>query len=208
MITLAIAEDHNALIDGIKFFLESEQDIEVVGYANDGRALCELVRQKRPDVVVADIRMPVMDGITATKYILKVYPDTKVIAFTMFDQDGAVHEMLAAGAKGYMLKKSSLKDLLLAIRTVYRGGTYFDPGVAASIKSKTTARPQSPLSKRQIEILKLVALGKTSQEIANQLFIGKTTVETHRKNMIRILNLKGPGELLRYALESKYKFGD
>jgi two-component system nitrate/nitrite response regulator NarL len=208
MIRLAIAEDHNALIDGIKFFLAYEDDIEVVGYANDGRTLCDLVRLKRPDVVVADIRMPVMDGITATRYILKINPDTKVIAFTMFDQDEAVHEMLAAGARGYMLKKSSLKELLFAIRTVHHGGTYYDPGVAASIKSIATSKPQSHLSKRQIEILKLVALGKTSQEIADLLFIGKTTVETHRKNMIRILNLKGAGELLRYALESKYKFGD
>ncbi|MBA4053135.1 MAG: DNA-binding response regulator [Marivirga sp.] len=203
MIRLAVAEDHNALIDGIKLFLESEDDIQFVGYANNGLELCDLVKRKNPDVVITDIRMPVMDGITATKLILKTDPGTKVIAFTMFDQDEAVQQMLEAGARGYILKNSSLKELLFAIRTVYKGNNYYDPGI---VVSESTTKSKGPLSKRQIEILKLIALGKTNQEIADQLFIGKTTVETHRKNMIRILNLKGAGELLRYALESKYKF--
>jgi two-component system nitrate/nitrite response regulator NarL len=195
MIRLAIAEDHNALIDGIKLFLDLEDDIQFVGYANNGQALCELVKNKKPDVVITDIRMPVMDGITAAKYILKLEPSIRVIAFTMFDQDDAVRQMLDAGAKGYILKNSNLTELLSAIRTVYNGGHYYDPGIV--IPEKTRSKSSGPLSRRQIEILKLVALGKTNQEIADQLFIGKTTVETHRKNMIRILNLKGPGELLR-----------
>jgi two-component system nitrate/nitrite response regulator NarL len=123
----------------------------------------------------------------------------------MFDQDEAVRQMLEAGAKGYILKNSNLQQLLLAIRTVFDGGTYYDPGIQIPGQVADT-KSKGLLSKRQIEILKLVALGKTNQEIADQLFIGKTTVETHRKNMIRILNLKGAGELLRYALESKYDF--
>lgn len=205
MIRLVIAEDHNSLIDGLKYFLKEEKDIQFVGYANNGKELCELVKKKRPDVVVTDIRMPLMDGITATKSISKTDPGIKVIAFTMFDQDEAVHQMLEAGAKGYILKNSSLSELLKAIRAVYKGGNYYDPGIALPDAHNTT-KSKNILSRRQIEILKLVALGKTNQEIADQLFIGKTTVETHRKNMIRILNLKGAGELLRYALESKYKF--
>ncbi|MFS4467126.1 response regulator [Maribacter sp. 2210JD10-5] len=204
MIRLALAEDHNALIDGIKLFLEYEEDIEFVGFANNGKILCELVRLKRPNVVITDIRMPLQDGISATKEILQMEPHTKVIAFTMFEQDGAVKQMLAAGAKGYILKNSSLKELLSAIRTVYNGGTYFDPNLVAPKSLSNTSK--GILTGRQKEILKLVALGKTNQEIANHLFIGKTTVETHRKNMIRKLNLKGAGELLRYALESKYNF--
>ncbi len=205
MIRLAIAEDHNALIDGVRLLLDREDDIRFVGYANTGQQLCDLVAQKRPDVVVTDIRMPVMDGITATRLILKFAPETKVIAFTMFDQDKAVEEMLEAGARGYILKSSNLNDLLAAIRSVYKGDNYYDSGICVRKTSQTTQH-KGPLSKRQVEILKLVALGKTNQEIADQLFIGKTTVETHRKNMIRILNLKGAGELLRYALESKYNF--
>ena len=205
MIRLAIAEDHNALIDGIKLFLEYEADIQFVGYANNGHDLCELAKAKCPDVVVTDIRMPIMDGITATSLMLKTDPSLKVIAFTMFDQDDAVQQMLAAGAKGYVLKNSNLTELLAAIRAVYRGEPYYDPGIVVGAQAVHT-KSKGLLSRRQIEILKLVALGKTNQEIADQLFIGKTTVETHRKNMIRILNLKGAGELLRYALECKYKF--
>lgn len=206
MIRVVIAEDHNALIDGIKLLLDKEDDIQFVGYANNGEALCEKVAKTNPDVVITDIRMPVMDGITATRRMLKVNPSLKVIAFTMFDQAEAVQQMLHAGAKGYLLKNASLHELLLAIRTVFAGQDYYDASL--NIPSETTSPVRrGPLSKRQIEILKLVALGKTNQEIADQLFIGKTTVETHRKNMIRILNLKGPGELLRYAIESKYEFG-
>jgi two-component system response regulator NreC len=205
MIKLVIAEDHNSLIDGVRLLLEKETDIQFAGHANDGEKLCDLVKLKKPDVVITDIRMPVMDGITATKIILKLQPTIKVIAFTMFDQDEAVQQMLEVGAKGYILKNSSLQELLLAIRMVYNGSTYFDASIQLT-NQVSNAKHKGPLSKRQIEILKLVALGKTNQEIADQLYIGKTTVETHRKNMIRILNLKGAGELLRYALESKYDF--
>jgi two-component system response regulator NreC len=205
MIRLAIAEDHNALIDGMKLFFEHEEDIQFVGFANNGNELCDLVKLKKPNVVITDIRMPVMDGITAAREILKIDPSIKVIAFTMFDQDEAVHQMLEAGASGYILKNSRLTELLFAIRTVFQGNKYYDRGIVIPNVSPAKGS-KGPLSKRQIEILKLVAQGKTNQEIADQLFIGKTTVETHRKNMIRILNLKGAGELLRYALESKYQF--
>ncbi|TWO31753.1 response regulator transcription factor [Seonamhaeicola sediminis] len=205
MIKLAIAEDHNALIDGVKLFLEYEDDIQFVGFANNGKALCELVDKKQPNVVVTDIRMPVMNGIEATKKILKKNPNIKIIAFTMFDQDKAVNQMIEAGAKGYILKNSNLKELLYAIRQVYNGHIYYDSNInteKASIKTKT----KGILTKRQIEILKLIAEGKTNQEIADTLFIGKSTVETHRKNMVQKLKLKGTGGLLRYAMESKYKF--
>lgn len=206
MIEIVIAEDHNALIDGIKLFLEFEEDIHLLGHANNGKELCELVDKKKPNVVITDIRMPVMDGIEATSKILKAHPSIKVIAFTMFDQDNAVDQMLKAGAKGYILKNSSLKELLTAIRTVYKGENYYDVNI--SLKSVNTVKISNKpiLTQRQKEILKLIAQGKTNQEISEFLFIGKMTVETHRKNMIRKLNLKGAGELLRYALESKYDF--
>jgi two-component system response regulator NreC len=205
MIRIVVAEDHNCLIDGIKLLLEQEEDISFVGYANNGQELRELVAQKKPDVVVTDIRMPVMDGITATRHIVKSNPDIKVIAFSMFDQDDAIRQMLEAGAAGYVLKNSRLQDLLTAIRAVSKGLKWFDPGIVVPTMA-SKEKPKGPLSRRQVEILKLIAQGKTNQEIADLLFIGKTTVETHRKNMLRILNLKGPGELLRYALESKYNF--
>ncbi len=205
MIRLAIAEDHNSLIDGIKLFLKYEEDIEIVGYANNGLDLLHLVKLKRPNMVITDIRMPIKDGITLAKEILEFDRHIKVIAFTMFDQEEAVSQMLEAGAKGYILKNSNLDQLLLAIRKVYDGEFYYDPDLVLP-DEPSSKRTKGVLTKRQIEILKLVALGKTNQEIADELIIGKATVETHRKNMIKKLNLKGAGELLRYALESKYNF--
>jgi len=212
MIRLAIAEDHQALIDGIKLLLEYEENISIIGTANDGHALLDIVRLKQPNVVITDIRMPKMDGIAATKMIKKEFPQIKVLAFTMFDQTQAVEQMLEAGANGYILKNSSLQEVLTAIKTVYNGNNYFDANINTnslntnSLNTNTSLKKKGLLTKRQIEILELVAQGKTSREIADQLFIGVHTVDTHRKNMIRILGLKGKGELMRYALEKKYRF--
>jgi len=204
MITVAIAEDHQALIDGIQSYVKYEDDITVIGHAHNGEELLKLVQARRPNVVLCDIRMPIMDGIEATRYILKEQPETKVVAFTMFDQDDAVKQMLAAGAQGYILKNSSLDIVLEAIRTVARGRTYYDKKIHLSDAEKNSSK--SVLSSREREILQLIAKGHTSHQIADELFIGKSTVDTHRKNMIRKLNLSGAGELLRYAVERKYDF--
>ncbi len=204
MIRLAIAEDHQSLIDGITLLLKYQDDISIVGAVNDGEALLDLVRLKQPNVVVTDIRMPKMDGITATNHIKKEFPHTKVIAFTMFDQPEAIAKMLEAGASGYLLKNSSLNDVLEAIKTVHSGKNYYDANI--NVNNQKNKKKKGLLTKRQIEILELVAQGKTSREISELLFIGIHTVDTHRKNMIRILGLKGKGELMRYALEKKYRF--
>lgn len=205
MIKLAIAEDHNALIDGIKIFFEYEEDIHFVGFANDGKQLIDLVARKKPDVVISDIRMPVMDGIVATQKLSKDFPEVKVIAFTMFDQDDAVAQMVKAGAKGYILKNANLKEVLEAVRVVGAGGNYYDSNINLETEEETRGK-DSILTQRQQEILKLIGRGSTSQEISEKLFISKSTVETHRKNMMRKLELKGSGELLRYAMQKKYDF--
>lgn len=204
MIRLAIAEDHQSLIDGIKVFLEYEDDIVVVGEANDGERLLEIVRSKKPDVVLTDIRMPKMDGITATRHIKKEFPSCRIIAFSMFEQDEAMTQMQEAGASGYIMKNSSLKVVLAAIRAVMNGETYFDSSLKKSDHKKNDN--DIPLSKREMEIVKLIGEGKTSQEIADLLFIGKTTVDTHRKNILKKLSLQGKSELLRYSMEKKYDF--
>lgn len=207
MIRLAIAEDHQSLIDGIKLLLEYEEDITIVGTVNDGEALLKTVELKRPTVVLTDIRMPKMDGIEATKHIKKAHPHIKVLAFSMFDQTDAIQQMLDAGATGYILKNSPLNEVLNAIRSVAKGDTYFDANINTNVLDKeNTTKKKGLLTKRQIEILELIALGKTSREIADELFIGVHTVDTHRKNMARILGLSGKGELMRYALEKKYRF--
>ncbi len=207
MIRLAIAEDHQSLIDGIELLLEYEDNISIIGTANDGEALLEIVEKKRPTVVLTDIRMPKMDGIAATKIIKKQHPEIKVLAFSMFDQTEAIDQMMSVGASGYILKNSPLKEIITAIHKVMEGETYYDPNINTNaIEGESSKTKKGTLTKRQIEILELVGQGKTSREIADQLFIGIYTVDTHRKNMIRILGLQGKGELMRYALEKKYKF--
>ena len=169
--------------------------------------LLEIVEKKRPTVVLTDIRMPKMDGIEATKHIKKLNSEIKILAFSMFDQTDAIQQMLDAGATGYILKNSSLTEVLSAIRTVSKGETYFDANINTNVlNSENSTKTKGILTKRQLEILELIGLGKTSREIADELFIGIHTVDTHRKNMARILGLSGKGELMRYALEKKYKF--
>ncbi len=204
MITVAIAEDHQALIDGILSYLEYEEDIAIVGHANDGEALLKIVRHKQPKVVICDIRMPKMDGIVATRQIKKEFPHIEVLAFTMYDQDNAVQQMLDAGATGYILKNSPLKVVLEAIYALSEHKTYYDAKLNIEQVSKNSS--ESILSRREKEILALIAQRKTSKEIADLLFISKSTIDTHRKNMIQKLNLKGANELLGYAIEQKYAF--
>jgi two-component system response regulator NreC len=204
MIRILIAEDHQALIDGIKLALELEDDIQVIGEANDGEALIELVRLKQPDVVITDIRMPKCDGISATRIIKTEFPNIEVVGFSMFDQPQAMEQMREAGASGYIMKNSSLSKVVEAIRTVAQKKLFFDTNIISD-KSKST-QEEILLSKREIEIVRLIGEGKTSAEISDILFIGKSTVDTHRKNILKKLNIHGKTDLLRFAVERKYDF--
>lgn len=204
MIRIVIAEDHQAFIDGIKLALKSETDIVVVGEANDGEELITLVNLHKPDVVITDIRMPKCDGITATKIIKKKFPKIRIIAFSMFDQSEAVSQMKKAGASAYILKNSSLAKVVEAIRTVARNETYFDSAIIA--ERNLADEEEIVLSKREKEILRLIGEGKSSNEISEVLEIGKATVDTHRKNILKKLNIQGKTELVRFAIERKYDF--
>lgn len=208
MITVAIAEDHQSLVDGISLLLKYEEYISIVGTANDGEALLEIVRQKHPSVVLTDIKMPKIDGIAATRLIKKEFPETKIIAFTMFSQEEAISQMIAAGASGYLLKNSPLEEVLSAIKAVAEGNTFFDSAIDLSFldKDSNTTNKKPILSKSEREILRYIGQGKSSSEIANLRFTAVSTVEKHRKNMIHKLGLTGKGELLRYALDRKYDF--
>lgn len=208
MITVAIAEDHQSLVDGISLLLKYEEDISIIGTANDGEALLEIVRKKRPLVVLTDIKMPKIDGIAATKLIKHEFPETKIIAFTMFNQQEAISEMIAAGASGYLLKNSPLEEVLSAIKSVAEGNTFFDSAIDISFldEDSSTTNKKALLSKSEREILHYISLGKSTSEIAILRFTAVSTVEKHRKNMIHKLGLSGKGELLRYALDRKYDF--
>jgi two-component system response regulator NreC len=208
MITIVIAEDHQALMDGIHLLLKYEENISIIGMCNDGEELLNIVRKKQPHVVLTDVKMPKTDGINATKIIKKEFPQIKVIAFSMFDQNEVISQMIAAGASGYLLKNSPLDEVLNAIKSVAMGKTYFDSSIdLSSLNINSNISANKPiLSKSEREILSLIGQGKTSSEIAAIRFTAVSTVEKHRKNMIFKLRLKGKGELLRYALEKKYGF--
>ncbi|TCI95124.1 response regulator transcription factor [Tenacibaculum sp. M341] len=208
-----MAEDHQMLIDGVKSFFEYDEHINIIGTVNNGEDLVKLVSLKQPKLVITDIRMPKMDGIQATKAIKTKYPHIRVLALTMFDQPEAIKQMLDVGASGYLLKNSGIKMLSKAIVTVANGETFFDPNVAFNfmndyIDKKVTIGTSEKvvLSNREKEILQLIANGQTSKEIAENLFIAKTTVDTHRKNMIRKLKLNSGNELVKYAIDKKYSF--
>ena len=208
MITIAIAEDHQSLLDGVHLLLKYEEEISILGMVNDGEALLELVRLKQPKIVLIDIRMPKIDGIAATKIIKKEFPHIKIIAFSMYDQEDAVRQMIAAGASGYLFKNSPLQEVLQAIKEVHQGNTYYDAAIDPKFLEEDAqqCKKKQLLSKSEREILNLIAQGKSSSEIAALRFNSVSTIETHRKNIIRKLGLKGKGELLRYALEKKYDF--
>jgi two-component system nitrate/nitrite response regulator NarL len=213
MITIIIAEDHQMLIDGVTAFFEYDEDINIIGTVNNGKDLVKLVSLKQPKLVITDIRMPMMDGIQATKEIKKSFPHIHVLAMTMFDQPEAIKQMLDAGATGYLLKNSGIKMLSKAIVTVAAGETFFDPNVAFNFmndyldgNTNIGKTEKIVLSNREKEILHLIANGKTSKEISESLFIAKTTVDTHRKNMIRKLQLTNGNELVKYAIDKKYQF--
>ena len=213
MITIIMAEDHQMLIDGVISFFEFDEEINIIGSVNNGEDLVNLVALKQPKVVITDIRMPKMDGIEATKRIKKQFPQIYVLTMTMFDQPDAIKEMIKAGASGYILKNSGIKMLSKAIKTVALGEKFFDPNVAFNflqdfIDDNTIIGTSEKilLSNREKEILQLIANGKTSKEISEALFLAKTTVDTHRKNMIRKLELSSGSELVKYAIDMKYTF--
>lgn len=213
MITIIMAEDHQMLIDGVKSFFEYDDNINIIGAVNNGDDLVKIVNLKQPKLVITDIRMPIMDGIQATRIIKKNMPHINVLAMTMFDQPDAIKQMLDAGATGYILKNSGIKMLSKAIVTVAAGETFFDPNVAFNFMNNyidenvTIGKSDKvTLSNREKEILGLIANGKTSKEISEILFIAKTTVDTHRKNMIRKLDLTSGNELVKYAIDKKYQF--
>ncbi|WP_171032318.1 response regulator [Polaribacter aestuariivivens] len=213
MITVVMAEDHQMLIDGVKSFFEYDENINIIGTVNNGEDLVKLVTLKQPKLIITDIRMPKMDGIEAAKIIKKQFPHIHILAMTMFDQPDAIKQMLNAGANGYILKNSGIKMLSKAISSVSNGETFFDPNVAFNfmngyVNDNVTIGKSDKvlLSNREKEILHLIANGKTSKEIAESLFLAKTTIDTHRKNMIRKLDLSSGSELVKYAIDKKYQF--
>ena len=202
-IKIVIADDHQLFIDGIKSILDSEIGISIIGEANDGLQLIKLMdRNEKPDVVLTDIRMPIMDGIVATRVISKEYPDIPVLALSMYNQESDVREMMEAGAKGYIVKNAGKKEMIDAINTLHQRKTYLSKEFGDHLKfSHTSSENHRPLTKRETEILMLIARGKTSKQVSEQLNISKLTVDTHRKNIHKKLGITSNAGLMKYALQ-------
>ncbi len=212
MIRIIIVDDHPIFIDGLSNLLKNEPDITVVGAAHNGRELIEILKTIEVDIVLLDINMPIMDGIEAAKIIHSNFPNLKVIMLTMYDEPGFIKECLDSGAKGYVLKNIDKDDLIKAIESVSSGKAYFDPNIhekmLLTFQNKDKQDKLSPnqalveqLTQREKEVLQLIAVGLTSIEIGEKLFISKNTVETHRKNLLIKLNAKNTPTLLKIAYE-------
>lgn len=206
-----IADDHEIVRRGLRALLEAERDCQVVGEAADGRQAVQMTRDLKPDVVVLDIGMPSLNGLEATKQILKERPDTKVLILTMHDADAVIREVIDAGARGYILKTDAGRDLATAVDMLRNNKTYFTSRVAQMILAGFLNRDPHPadaasdairLTPRQREIVQLLAEGKSSKEIAVALQLSVKTAETHRANIMRRLDCHSVSEVVRYAIRN------
>lgn len=206
-----IADDHKMFRDGLKAQLNNVKDMVVVGEASDGREAVKMVEKLKPDVVVLDIAMPMLNGIEATRNILKSLPDVKVVVLSMHADHIYVVEALKAGAEGYLLKEESFEQLIEAINTVLRGKVYLSKSLeevmmedlVRQIRQGDVDTLVDPLTSREKEVLQLIAEGKTSREIADILYISTTTVDTHRKNIMDKLSIRNTAGLVKYAIKHK-----
>lgn len=199
-IRLLLVDDQALFREGLRILLSVWDDLEVVGEASNGQEALAVATAVNPDVILMDLRMPVMDGVTATRRLQQVQPNSRVIVLTTFDDDEHVFDGLRAGAVGYLLKDVSSEKLVEAIRTTARGDSFLQPSVAAKVlaeftrlNQKPTAPPQpliEALSERELEILRIVATGASNKEIAHQLFITEGTVKNHITNILGKLGVR------------------
>jgi DNA-binding NarL/FixJ family response regulator len=178
-IRLVIVDDHPVVRDGLRGMLESQPDFEVVGEAANGEQAVQLANSLMPEVMLMDLRMPVMDGVTALGEIKSSSPTVQVLVLTTYDSDADILPAIEAGAMGYLLKDTSREDLYSAIRATARGESVLSPGVAARIISQMRAPAEEKLSDREVEVLQLVAEGESNSEIASRLHISQATVKSH-----------------------------
>ena len=209
MIRVLLADDQAMVRSGIRLILESEEDLEVVGEAAHGDEAVRLVAQDPPDVVLMDVRMPVMDGLEATRRIVGQHPDTKVVVLTTFDLDEYVYGALRAGASGFLLKDAGGDRLVDAIRVVAGGDALLAPSVTRRLIGEFAARPETPevagldeLTERETEVLELVARGMSNAEIAEELVVSLPTVKTHVSHVLTKLGLRDRVQAVVVAYES------
>jgi len=209
-IKIILADDHSMIRQGLKAFLDKD-GFEVVAEANNGIEALDLLKTTEVDVLVTDMMMPEMDGIELCKAAIKAYPEIKVLALTMMNENYNIKKMLAAGAKGYILKDCTQEELRTAIETVGQGNTYYSQEVTTIIMEGLSGQPKPkkrlvteiPLTNRETDILHLICKEKSNQEIADELFISNRTVEAHKRNLLDKTGCKNIAGLVLYAIERK-----
>ena len=207
-IRILLADDHRILREGLKYILDTQADMKVIGEASDGRQAIKEAKRINPDVLIMDIAMPELNGIEAARQILALYPSIKIIILSMHYSTEHIYQALQAGAMGFVIKDSAGKELMQAVRAVYGGHRYLSEKVDEIliedyVMQRRKIQPQSPLeslSPREREILQLVAEGKTSVAIADILFISPKTVETYRSRLMHKLGLKDTAGLVKFAI--------
>lgn len=203
-IRILLADDHEVVREGFKSILE-RQGYEVVGEAPDGHEAVRLAEKLKPQLAILDLAMPLLNGIEATRQILRVSPQTKTILLTMYKEDQYVLEALRAGVAGYVLKTKAAKDLVQAIRQVSKGVAYLSPEVSQTLVEVYRSGGQilsEPLTARERQVLQLVAEGKTTKEVASLLDVSVKTAETHRTNLMKKLDIHETAGLVRYAIRT------
>lgn len=200
-IKIFLVDDHKIFVRGVATLLGSEAAIEIAGFAFDGKEAIEFLRNNAVELVITDVQMPVMSGIELTRLIKEEFPEVRVIGLSMFDKAEIIHELVTAGAEGYLLKDIEKSELVHAIKEVAGGNTYYSGGVAESLMK--TLQNKDLLTRREKEIIRLIAEENTNAMIAGKLFISEYTVESHRKNIFRKTQAKSIVGLVNYAHENK-----
>ena len=206
-IRVLLAEDHRTVREGVRLLLGAQPDMEVVGEAGDGRAALRLAKELEPDLVLMDVSMPELNGLRATELLLEQCPRMRVLALTRHTDKAYMQQLLQAGAAGYVLKLSDPDVLLQAVRAVAAGGNYLDPAITGKALSGYFGRKaggesvaEVNLSDRETEVLRLIALGYSNKEIASRLDLSVKTVEAHKANAMRKLDMHSRIDIVRYAM--------
>jgi two-component system response regulator NreC len=208
-IRILIAEDHETVREGLRLIIDGQEDMQVCGEAANGREAIRLAQLLTPDVLLMDISMPELNGLTAAAKLKRVAPAIKILTLTRHTDDAYLQELMQAGVSGYVLKQSAANELLRAIRAIAAGGNYLDPAMTGKVfgnyVGKSTRRPRgetrgTTLTDRESEVLRHIALGYSNKEIADKMDISVKTAESHKANCLRKLNMKSRKEIISYAI--------